>query len=242
MGLFSKKEKAPFQGALFDFGGTLVESDRWYCHAWRALLARRGLRHQDYDPAWHEGMMGVGYVLPVMERFGIRESAEAFAEEWRQEADALIRSRASLTPGAKRLLKDVRGLGVRTAIVTSFTTATMQYLLDRLKIRGYIGLVITSDWLIENHLRGKPAPDPYVAASHHLGVPAGRCIAFEDTPIGIISARMAGCRSVVGVVNRDYGFMDKRSYRKRVLLNASGATLTLPSFEGFRIRECFGSL
>ena len=44
--------------------------------------------------------------------------------------------------------------------------------------------------------RGKPAPDVYLTAARRLGVAAARCLALEDSPHGIASARAAGMRCV----------------------------------------------
>ena len=39
---------------------------------------------------------------------------------------------------------------------------------------------------------GKPHPEPYRAAARLLGVPAGDCVAIEDSPTGVRSAVAAG--------------------------------------------------
>ena len=44
--------------------------------------------------------------------------------------------------------------------------------------------------------RGKPAPDVYLAAARRLDVAAASCLALEDSPAGIASARSAGMRCV----------------------------------------------
>jgi HAD superfamily hydrolase (TIGR01509 family) len=40
--------------------------------------------------------------------------------------------------------------------------------------------------------RTKPHPEPYLTAARLLGAPIGRCVAIEDSPNGIASARAAG--------------------------------------------------
>jgi beta-phosphoglucomutase-like phosphatase (HAD superfamily) len=40
--------------------------------------------------------------------------------------------------------------------------------------------------------RPKPAPDPYQVACERLGADPGRSVAFEDSPIGVASAKAAG--------------------------------------------------
>jgi HAD superfamily hydrolase (TIGR01509 family) len=44
--------------------------------------------------------------------------------------------------------------------------------------------------------RPKPAPDVYLRAAEHLGLTPGECVAVEDSPVGIESARAAGMRIV----------------------------------------------
>jgi sugar-phosphatase len=45
---------------------------------------------------------------------------------------------------------------------------------------------------------GKPDPEGYLAGARLLGMPPGACVAFEDAPAGILSARTAGM-PVVGI-------------------------------------------
>ena len=40
---------------------------------------------------------------------------------------------------------------------------------------------------------GKPDPEPYATAAAALGVATGDCVAIEDSPTGVASARAAGC-------------------------------------------------
>jgi beta-phosphoglucomutase-like phosphatase (HAD superfamily) len=42
----------------------------------------------------------------------------------------------------------------------------------------------------------KPDPEPYLVAAAALGVAPAECVAVEDSPAGLTSARLAGCRVV----------------------------------------------
>jgi beta-phosphoglucomutase len=44
--------------------------------------------------------------------------------------------------------------------------------------------------------RGKPFPDPYLAAAQALQIPIGECVVVENAPVGIISAKAAGAYCV----------------------------------------------
>jgi HAD superfamily hydrolase (TIGR01509 family) len=44
----------------------------------------------------------------------------------------------------------------------------------------------------EDYALSKPHPDPYVAGLDRIGLPPDRCLAVEDSPRGVASARAAG--------------------------------------------------
>jgi beta-phosphoglucomutase-like phosphatase (HAD superfamily) len=48
-----------------------------------------------------------------------------------------------------------------------------------------------------DYARGKPAPDPFLLAAERLGLPAGGCLALEDSPHGVRSAAAAGMMVVM---------------------------------------------
>ncbi len=53
---------------------------------------------------------------------------------------------------------------------------------------GAFRAVVTGDEVS----RGKPDPEPYLTAAERLGVEPAACVAIEDSPTGIASARAAG--------------------------------------------------
>jgi HAD superfamily hydrolase (TIGR01509 family) len=49
---------------------------------------------------------------------------------------------------------------------------------------------------INDVVRGKPAPDLYLAALNKLGCRPTECVAYEDTDEGLAAARAAGIRCI----------------------------------------------
>ena len=104
------------------------------------------------------------------------------------------RSRATPSPGVKPLIARLRTLGLRVALASSSR-------------RIWIDATLRSVGLQTRSTRSSPAtmsscgkPDPaiYVLAAQRLGVQPARCLAIEDSPSGVQSARAAGM-AVLGV-------------------------------------------
>ena len=54
---------------------------------------------------------------------------------------------------------------------------------------GSLATVVTGDQVED----GKPHPEAYLTAAARLGVDPAACVAIEDSPTGVASARAAGC-------------------------------------------------
>ena len=99
-----------------------------------------------------------------------------------------VRERVPWRPGARRLLADLQAAGVPCAMVTMSWEALARVVVDALG-PGTFRAVVTGD-MVRN---GKPDPEPYLLAAHRLGVDPRECLAIEDSPTGVRSARAAGC-------------------------------------------------
>lgn len=67
----------------------------------------------------------------------------------------------------------------------------------------------------ENVQRGKPNPEPFITAAIALGFVPEQCIAFEDSPAGIISAKDAGCYTIALRTSHT----DNELYQADVIIN-----------------------
>jgi mannitol-1-/sugar-/sorbitol-6-phosphatase len=162
---------------LADLDGTLVDSVASSERAWGAFARRRGLDEGET----HRFAMGrptretVALLVPAEER--TVEQAQIDRDEV-DDAGSVI-----AYPGAAELLAGRVPIAVVTSGSTELATA---------RLRG-AGLepppvMITADSITE----GKPAPEPFLLGARALGVEPGRCLALEDAPSGIESARAAG--------------------------------------------------
>jgi HAD superfamily hydrolase (TIGR01509 family) len=100
-------------------------------------------------------------------------------------------------PGSVRYLQAVREAGLMTAVVSSSANAELV-----LQVAGLVELIdhrVDGVVAKERKLRGKPAPDTFLAAAADLGVPKEQAVVFEDALAGVESGRAGGFGFVVGV-------------------------------------------
>jgi beta-phosphoglucomutase family hydrolase len=99
--------------------------------------------------------------------------------------------------GSVRYVKAAREAGLRRAVVSSSANAR-----DVLKSAGIIDLfeeIIDGNVADQQHLRGKPAPDTFLAGARALGVPPAQAAVFEDALAGVEAGRAGHFGFVVGV-------------------------------------------
>lgn len=99
--------------------------------------------------------------------------------------------------GSVALLEAVRARGLRTAVVTSSTNS--RQVLRAAHLDGLFEVCVDGAAASEQHLRGKPAPDSFLAAARALGVTAEHAAVFEDALAGVEAGRAGGFGYVVGV-------------------------------------------
>jgi beta-phosphoglucomutase family hydrolase len=104
-------------------------------------------------------------------------------------------------PGSVRYLEKARDAGLRIAVVTS--SANGEKVLDAAELTKFVearvdGLVIRRDGL-----KGKPAPDSFLAGAKALGVTPEHAAVFEDAQSGVQAGKAGGFGFVVGVNRAD---------------------------------------
>ena len=121
----------------------------------------------------------------------------------------LKRGRVPLRVGVARLMREAHEAGLKIAIVSNASRATLEPVLEHSvgsELRQLLSLVISG----EEVARKKPAPDIYRRAAECLGVDPSQCVAVEDSAIGLRAARAAGIATVITVNDntRDEDFSD----------------------------------
>lgn len=100
-------------------------------------------------------------------------------------------------PGSIRYVKAVVAAGLHRAVVSS--SANCAAVLEAAGIADLFEVRIDGVTIEQQKLKGKPAPDTFLAAAHALGVEVQFAVVFEDALAGVEAGRAGGFGYVVGV-------------------------------------------
>jgi beta-phosphoglucomutase family hydrolase len=99
--------------------------------------------------------------------------------------------------GSMRYLRAVKDAGLATAVVTASANGEQV-----VRAGGFADLIDARiDGVVAKRdgLRGKPAPDSFLAGARALGVPPAQAVVFEDALSGVAAGRAGDFGFVVGV-------------------------------------------
>lgn len=181
------------RGAVFDLDGTLVDNIRYHFAAFQALAGRLGKVMDEATFQSFNGLKNEDIFPRFLGRALQPEEIAALSDEKEGAYRALYRPELTAHRGAPELLARLRAAGVKLAVASSAPPANRAMVLDGLGWNERFDAVVASEGL-----RGKPAPDVFLAAAERIGVAPVACVAFEDAENGIQAAAAAGM-IVVGV-------------------------------------------
>ncbi|CAN5358635.1 HAD family phosphatase [soil metagenome] len=183
----------PVEAVIFDMDGTLIDSESVHIAGMQDAARTLGLA-LPLDLC--HAMVGVpSHECNVMlqEHYGLGFDLAVFRGHFSKSVQRQMSERVPMKPGAVELLDVLRDRGLPLAIATSAGRATAERNLGRAGLLDRFVTLATRD----DVEHPKPAPDLYLEAARRLGVAPERCVAFEDSSIGIIAAHAAGMRAVM---------------------------------------------
>lgn len=198
-----------YKAAVFDFDGTIIDSMNLWSDIDVEYLARFG--HVP-EPSLHddiEGMSSLEMAVYFREKYGINQTDEEMIRDWIDMSVYKYRYELSLKPYAREFISYLRGKGLKLAIATSTEEDIIIPCLRERGLMDYFDALATTS----ECTKGKPSPEVYLLAAQKVGTKPSACIAFEDLPAGILSAKKAGMFTV-GV---DDSFSRDKEEEKRKL-------------------------
>jgi HAD superfamily hydrolase (TIGR01509 family) len=188
-----------FEALLFDFDGTLWDSETVIFEAYRRLYDDHGhsLRLEEWSSSVGT-LDGYDPIADLEARLG-RELDRATIDPWQRVDDLMVG--VDLRPGVREWLTAAAELGLRLGIVSSNDGSWIRRQTERLGIGRLFSVVVAADGDLG---RAKPDPVLYREAVAALAVRPAAAVAIEDSPHGIASAKAAGlvCVAVPNEVTR----------------------------------------
>jgi len=183
------KKQFPFDGAIFDLDGTLLDSMYVWQRIDEVFFEKRGMAvPEDYGRA----LAGKSYresAEYTIERFGFTESWEEIVREWTDMAIEEYACRVKLKPCAREYLLALKENGVKLAVATALPEYLYRPCLEHLGVIDWFDALCSTD---ETGGRGKANGEVYLLAADRLGVAAEKCAVFEDVYEGICGAKYVG--------------------------------------------------
>jgi beta-phosphoglucomutase family hydrolase len=179
---------------IFDMDGTIVDNMGFHLDSWLAFFARRG--HQLDAEAFFRETAGAQGREILRGRLGEHITDDEIAvlgEEKEMLYRELYAPHRKTIDGFDELVVNAKVRGVPLAVATSAPPGNIEFTLDGLDIRRHFDAIAGA----ADVERGKPHPDVFLKAAERLGIEAGKCIVFEDAPLGVEAARRAGMRAIV---------------------------------------------
>ena len=211
------------RAALFDLDGVLTQTAREHAAAWQQMfddyLSKRAQRtgepfvpfdaKQDYDD-YIDGKLRADGTRSFLESRGIHlpegtpddpADAETINGLSNRKNEILLErlrnNGIQVYPGSVKYLHAVKDAGLHRAVVSA--SANTRQALDAAHLTDQFEAIVDGIVAGREHLKGKPAPDSYLAAARLLHVQPFEAVVFEDALAGVAAGRAGGFGFVVGV-------------------------------------------
>lgn len=182
------------EAVIFDYDGVIVHTEDLWDESDRKYLASHGVL--GIDPrVYKEKIVGKSLAEGARllgELFGITGDYEKLGQERFDFAKFILSQKVEFIPG---FLEFKNSLGdIKSGVGTASHPALFKVVDERLGISK----------LFNNHIYyisdvgnvGKPAPDIFLHVAKKIQVKPENCVVIEDSPNGLVAARLAGMKGI----------------------------------------------
>jgi len=187
-------QNKPFDAAVFDLNGVLVDTDVYDYKAWHVTAARYGL---DLTREMHTHLRGLSRtdsLEVVLKETGAElspDQKEALSEEKNAMYQELLyeMSPANLTEEVRSTLEELHQRGYKLAVGSSSQNGT--FILNQIGLGDFFDVICDG-----NDIRhAKPDPEVFLLAAQRLGLSPERCLVVEDALAGTEAAHRGGMQA-----------------------------------------------
>jgi HAD superfamily hydrolase (TIGR01509 family) len=185
--------RGPVEAVIFDMDGLLIDSEAIYIEAMQTAARAVG---REMALEFCHSMVGVpGHEcnLMIQELYGAGFDLKEFRGHVSTHVRRSMEADLPVKPGAVELLDWLDERRLPRAVASSAHRATIEHHLGRAGLLSRFTAYAGRD----DVARAKPHPDVYLEAARRLNAAPARCVAFEDSSIGLMAAHAAGMQAFI---------------------------------------------
>jgi len=207
---------------IFDMDGVLVDSNPFHLEKWADFLNQH---HIAYNPDELPKLI-LGHRNDTALRYFFGESlsqeeSDRLSEELEETFRRVFKAHAKPLTGLRDLVMECQNASVPMAVASSAMMKNVDFVVDALGFRPYFRYLVSGDEV--SH--AKPDPEVYLKAARKLGFSPEDCVAFEDSFVGIESAKRAGMKCVAIASTFPFSELQTQTHADRVAHSFKEVTL-----------------
>jgi len=186
----TQKIYLPVDAIIFDMDGVITHTMPDHFRAWSQVLKNIGLSVSRHDIYKREGQRGITSIQELFRENGKTLSKQTAADLLRKK-EVLFKKivRRRFVPGSRLFIQALNRERIRLGLVTGTSRDEMLRILPK-NLRNCFDIIVTGN----DTVSGKPHPAPYRRVLKKLRIPPDQTVVIENAPLGIRSAKAAGCR------------------------------------------------
>ncbi|TCC28401.1 beta-phosphoglucomutase family hydrolase [Kribbella sindirgiensis] len=211
------------QACLFDLDGVLTDTAAVHAAAWKEMFdeflrdyaTQHGIAFQAFDAraeydAYVDGKPRANGVRDFLTARGITlpegtaddppsaMTVNGLGNRKNEAVQRRIRTEGvHVFEGSRRYLQAAEKAGLRRAVVSS--SANTREVLDVTGLAQYVEQIVDGVTIRTEGLKGKPAPDTFLAAAKGFGLEPSQAAVYEDALAGVSAGRSGRFGHVIGV-------------------------------------------
>ncbi|MDD3296321.1 MAG: beta-phosphoglucomutase family hydrolase [Candidatus Omnitrophica bacterium] len=180
-----------FKGAIFDLDGVIVNTVPLHFKAWQKMFREYGkdINFEDYKNKV-DGIPRIDGARAILTQLSPPELEKAASLKQDYFLELLNSQGVEVYQSTLDLIILLKEESVKIAAISSSKNCLS--ILRQVKIIDLFEAIITG----KDGIKGKPAPDIFLAAAERLGLRNEGCVVFEDAVLGVEAAKKASMKCV----------------------------------------------
>jgi HAD superfamily hydrolase (TIGR01509 family) len=187
--------------AIFDLDGVLIDSEPLWKEAEKKIFKTVGI---NLTTDMCRQTTGLDCIDTVKHWYDYKPWKDKKPEKLRDQIYSefidLIKSKGRLKKDVEKVLKIIKKKNITVAIASSSPLVIIKTILHTFKLNNEFSVIHSS----ELEKSGKPHPAVYISTAKLLNIRPDKCLAFEDSFYGALSAKSARMKVVALLEKEEY--------------------------------------